>query len=274
MRKEQDVPYFSMRDVLKRVDELFQELSPERKFFFETKFNRERRKFMARKRADNSPVGLKSIPRKPVGGAFGEYVRRDFQKLLASPSRKGLGKDGTAKLALQRWQCLPRKDKENLAKEAVRKMKVYQMARARILKKVKKKTHGLYQRTLLMNYQKARAKILKKMKKNTRPAIPVGGAFGVFLHEQRPKILASGKVVGKGGVAKRASELWQNMTSSQKRLIGRPSRREWRHTRLQRGDQLILTLRSTSCFSYSIVSSLQLGSPFVRQSFMVRLICS
>ena len=146
-------------------------------------------------------------PKKPAGGAYGIFMaekRPEFQKICAGQPVTQVSKMGSEK-----WKLLPETEKSKYQKK-------YEEVKAEYEQKMKE--------FLEAGGEKAARKVKdvkdgkRKAKDPDAPKKPAGGAYGIYLAENRPSIVAS---LPKGhkitDVAKAAGAKWKALSEAEKK---------------------------------------------------------
>mmetsp|Transcript_20957 Transcript_20957/g.33393 ORF Transcript_20957/g.33393 Transcript_20957/m.33393 type:complete len:220 (-) Transcript_20957:176-835(-) len=153
-------------------------------------------------------------PKKPAGGAFGIFSnekRSEFAKACA-----GQPVTAVTKLASENWKKLSDKEKEPFQKK-------YELAKAKFEKDMAAflASGGVKEKgaaALRTEKRKAKEGKLKKKKDPNAPKRPAGGAYGVYLSENRDKIVKSLPAGHKiTDVAKAAGEQWKALSAAAKK---------------------------------------------------------
>jgi len=151
-------------------------------------------------------------PKKPAGGAYGVFgneKRAEFTKLC-----KGKPVTEVSKMMSESWKKLSEKEKEPYQKQ-------YEVAKAKFEKDMAAflASGGVKQKgAAALRSEKRKAKEGKKKKDPNAPKRPAGGAYGVFLAENRQKIVKSLPAGHKiTDVAKAAGEQWKALPEAAKK---------------------------------------------------------
>jgi hypothetical protein len=157
------------------------------------------------------PIALQQ-PKKPVGGGYGFFIaekRPEFQKACA-------GKPPTAamQMAGEAWKKMSEKQKAPY-------MKKYEDAKVQFDKDLEAflaKGGEITKGAAALRAEKRKAKAGKKKKDPNAPKKPVGGAYGVYLAENRAKIVQSLPADHKiTDVSKAAGVQWKALSEAQKK---------------------------------------------------------
>ena len=147
-------------------------------------------------------------PKKPAGGAFGIFMsekRPEFIKLCA-------GKPATqiSKMGGEKWKVLPEAEKSKYQKK-------YEEVKAEYEEKMKAFLDAGGEKAA-RKVKEAKDGKRKKAKDPDAPKKPAGGAYGIYLAEHRPSIVAS---LPKGhkitDVAKAAGAKWKALSEEEKK---------------------------------------------------------
>jgi hypothetical protein len=151
-------------------------------------------------------------PKKPVGGAFGQFLaekRPEFAK--ACEGKKG---SEVSKMAGHAWKDLSDSARVPYAQKFAAAAAKYEEDMAAFLAAGGEKKKGLR----ALRSAKRKGKASKKAKDPNMPKKPVGGAYGVYLAENRAKIAESLPKDHKiTDVAKAAGDQWKNLSEDAKR---------------------------------------------------------
>lgn len=124
-------------------------------------------------------------PKKPAGGGFGVFVaekRPEFQQACA-----GQPVTAVTKMAGEQWKKLSEAEQAPYKQKYEANKAKYETDMAAFLAGGGEKAKG----AAALRTEKRKAKEGKKTKDPDQPKKPAGGAFGVFLEENRSKIVAS-----------------------------------------------------------------------------------
>jgi len=152
-------------------------------------------------------------PKKPAGGAYGQFMtekRADFMKLCA-----GQAVTAVSKMAGDQWKKLGDKEKAPYQKKYEAAKASFEKDMAAFIASGGVKTKG----AMALRSEKRKAKEGKKKKDPNAPKQPAGGGYGVYVAENRAKIVASlpageSKITG---VAKVAGAQWKAMSEAAKK---------------------------------------------------------
>lgn len=153
-------------------------------------------------------------PKKPAGGAFGIFsneMRPEFAKACQ-------GKPVTAvtKLAGENWKKLSEKEREPYQKKYELAKAKFEQDMAAFLASGGVKEKGAA--ALRTEKRKAKEGKLKKKKDPNAPKRPAGGGYGVFLSENRDKIVKSLPADHKmTDVGKAAGDQWRALSAAAKK---------------------------------------------------------
>jgi len=151
-------------------------------------------------------------PKKPVGGAYGIFLsekRPEFAKKCV-----GQKASAVSKLAGDSWKKLSEAQKAPYQKQYEVVKAAFDKEMAAFLAAGGEKTKGV----LAQRSEKRKAKEGKKAKDPNAPKKPTGGGYGVFLSENREKIVKSlpaGHAMT--DVAKAAGQQWGKLSDSAKK---------------------------------------------------------
>ena len=149
-------------------------------------------------------------PKKPAGGAYGQFMnekRAEFQKEL--PGQKA---SEVAKLGGERWKKLGESEKAVYQKR-------YEAAKAKYDEDLKafEEAGGVKERVKRKGKDQD-GKAPKKQKDPNRPKKPAGGAYGIYLNENREAIKKSLPKDHKiTDVSKKAGEQWKALSEAAKK---------------------------------------------------------
>lgn len=153
-------------------------------------------------------------PKKPVGGAYGIFLaekRPEYAKACAGQKASAI-----SSMAGKAWKELSDVQKKPYEEKFVTVKAKYEEDMKAFLAAGGEKTKGL----LALRSEKRKAKEGKKTKKTkdpNKPKAPAGGAYGVFLAENRAKIVESlAKDHKMVDVAKAAGQQWKALADDAK----------------------------------------------------------
>lgn len=153
-------------------------------------------------------------PKKPVGGAYGVFMaekRPEFAKACEGKKASEVSKMGGAA-----WKKLSEADKAPYEKMFQEKKKKFEEDMKKFLDAGGEKQKGL--RALRTEKRKEKEGKTKKGKDPDKPKKPAGGAYGIFVAENRERISAK---LPKGSpataVSKPASAEWKKMSDADKK---------------------------------------------------------
>jgi len=156
------------------------------------------------------PIALEQ-PKKPVGGAYGIFLaekRPEFTKACAGQKASAI-----AKLAGEKWKIVSSAEKAAYQKKADEAKAKFDKDMAAFLAAGGEKTKGV----LALRSEKRKAREGKKKDPNA-PKKPCGGAYGVFLAENRASIVKSLPADHKmTDVGKAAGEKWRALSDAAKK---------------------------------------------------------
>jgi len=151
-------------------------------------------------------------PKQPVGGAFGIFMSEKRPEYLqALPGKRA---SEVSKMGGEAWKKLSDEEKASYQKKYEEKKAKYDKDMADFLAAGGEKTKG----TRALRTAKKMEKVLKKNKDANMPKKPAGGAYGVWLSENREAIVKSMPEGHKmTDVTKEASKKWSALSDDDKK---------------------------------------------------------
>jgi len=151
-------------------------------------------------------------PKKPVGGGYGQFLSEKRPEFLKSCAGKRAS--AVSAMAGKAWKELSDAEKAPYTQKYEIAKAKYEKDMADFLVAGGEKTKG----TRALRSEKRGLKADKKMKDPKKPKKPAGGAYGVFLAENRARIVASLPKVHKiTDVTKAAGKEWKALSKADRK---------------------------------------------------------